>query len=658
MLQPKTMTRLLIVGSKEQMSSAVTELYRHHVFHITDYTDQGAEGYEGFRIGQPMAGATELSTNLISIRSIENTFDISPDAYIGIPKRHSASIREIIERDLSRIESEVSDLTAKRSGAEAQIRIYEQRIAELTPFLSIPLELGLYRGYESISVIAGKTSRDIEIPVPCEKFFAAGKGGGVLVLFFRNQDKTEVDAVLSETPFQQISIPEEEGSVRQRLDYYQSEISRLNATIADCDALLEEIKEKNGTFLAACDEALSAEVEQAEVPLRFATTDLVFVADGWVPSEEIEGLKSGLSQATGGRILVMEVDEKEEEEEHAPPVEYENPKFAKPTEAIVDIYSRPRYDELDPTLMISIIFPLFFGIILGDIAYGGILLVLALALRRMLVGDTVQRLLAVLRNASISAIFFGIVYAEAFGAHPGAIDIHLWEPIISRHLLIGSHAYYQADITVLLVFAVWFGILQMTLGRAMSVVNHYRHQHMSHVAGQIGWIALMWGVLFIIWSIAALPLMPDLTGLPAIAMGLNIAGIAGAVLVVLGLIGIARESPLELIEIPSIISHSLSYTRLAAVGLSSVAIAMVVNFIAIEMLIEPQLGELTVLGIVFVIFGILVLLLGHLLNTALGLLGGGLQSLRLQYVEFFTKFYKGGGEIYRPFGKKRELTED
>ncbi len=77
----------------------------------------------------------------------------------------------------------------------------------------------------------------------------------------------------------------------------------------------------------------------------------------------------------------------------------------------------------------------------------------------------------------------------------------------------------------------------------------------------------MWGVLFIIWSIAALPLMPDLTGLPAIAMGLNIAGIAGAVLVVLGLIGIARESPLELIEIPSIISHSLSYTRLAAVGL-------------------------------------------------------------------------------------------
>jgi len=130
------------------------------------------------------------------------------------------------------------------------------------------------------------------------------------------------------------------------------------------------------------------------------------------------------------------------------------------------------------------------------------------------------------------------------------------------------------------------------------------------------------------------------------------------VLAFAGVIAIMRESPLELIEIPSVVSHSLSYTRLAAVGLSSVAIAMVVNFIAIEMLIEPNLKELTALGVVLIIVGIVVLLVGHLLNTALGLLGGGLQSLRLQYVEFFTKFYKGGGEKYNPFGKKRQLSED
>jgi len=656
MLQPKTMTRLLIVGSKEQMPSAVTELYRHHVFHITDYTDQGKEGYEGFRIGQPMEGATELSTDLIKIRSIENTFGLSPDDYFDAKKRSAHSIKETIERDLPVIEQEVSNLTAQRSAAEARIRVNEQRIAELSPFSGIPLELGLYRGYETVSVIAGKAPRDIEIPVSHEKFYAPGKSGGTMVIIFKNEDRATIDQILSEAQFRPIPVPQEDGSVRQRIDHFESEISSLKTLLNNINVQLAEIKEKNGDFLAACDEVLSADVEQAEVPLRFATTDLIFVADGWVPTHEVNNLKSGLSQATGGRILVMETEEKDDH--HQPPVEYDNPSFASPTELIIDTYSRPRYDELDPTLMVSIIFPLFFGIILGDIGYGLILLAFALGLRRVLKGEGMQRLLTVLRNASISAIIFGVFYAEIFGAHPGALNIHLWDPIVSRHLLIGSHAYYQADIALLLVFSVWFGIFQITLGRCMSAVNHARHHHMTHVVGQLGWIALMWGVLAMIWSFAAIPLMPDLTGLPEVVMGLNIAGVTGAVLVVAGLIAIVRESPLELIEIPSIISNSLSYTRLAAVGLSSVAIAMVVNFIAIEMLIEPNLREITALGIVFVIFGIIVLLLGHLLNTGLGLLGGGLQSLRLQYVEFFTKFYKGGGEKYNPFGMKKKFTED
>ena len=126
----------------------------------------------------------------------------------------------------------------------------------------------------------------------------------------------------------------------------------------------------------------------------------------------------------------------------------------------------------------------------------------------------------------------------------------------------------------------------------------------------------------------------------------------------MGLIFIARDSVLEVIELPTIVSHVFSYARIVAVGLSSVAIAMVINFMSITMLIEPQLENLSIVGVFIILAGIVVFLLGHALNTALGILGGGLHSIRLHYVEFFTKFYKGGGIKYIPFGMKRRFTED
>jgi V/A-type H+-transporting ATPase subunit I len=85
---------------------------------------------------------------------------------------------------------------------------------------------------------------------------------------------------------------------------------------------------------------------------------------------------------------------------------------------------------------------------------------------------------------------------------------------------------------------------------------------------------------------------------------------------------------------------------------------VVINFVSIGMLIEPNLEDFSLVGVVFILLGVLVFIAGHLLNTALGLVGGALQSLRLQYVEFFTKFYKGGGEKFNPFGMIRRFTED
>jgi V/A-type H+-transporting ATPase subunit I len=444
------------------------------------------------------------------------------------------------------------------------------------------------------------------------------------------------------------------------LNLYIQKIAAHKKEVALIQEHLEAMKKEKIEFLAACEELMRADVEKAEAPLKFATTEEAFLAEGWVPTDRVDAVSDALVNATGGKISVTVLPT--DLEYDTVPVEYDNPLFAKPTQMLMDVYSRPKYTEIDPTLMVSIVFPIFFGLILGDVGYGLILLAMAFGLRKFFKGEESQQMLTVLRNASISSIFFGLLYSEFLGfAIPGLNPV-----LFSRHLMAetahGEAGGHGPMIPELMVMSIWIGILHITLGRILGMINHARQDHGEHrikaILANFGWLAVMWGILIAIWSIAALPLMPNLTGLPAVVSIVNLGGVVGAVLIVMGVLFIARDSVLEVVEIPTIISHVLSYARIVAVGLSSVAIAMVVNFIAIGMFIDPQLKNFSIFSIFIIIAGLVIFLLGHTLNTALGILGGGLHSIRLHYVEFFTKFYKGGGIKYVPFGMKRRFTED
>lgn len=656
MLRPRHMSRLLIVGTKEQMGTIVAELYRHDLFHIEDFVDQAAPEYEGFKIGMPLAGATEASSDLIRLRAAQNAVHISPDEGDEVQKVSTAMIRSQIARDLPRIEEKAEGLVAKRNALDVQLKEREQRVGELTPFTNVPLNLDLYRDYTSIAPIAGYIGEDIEIPFPHEKYLTGKKGEHFMVVFVEIAHKEETERLLADAGFQPVKIPTDEGAPTEAASRYTQEITSLQSQISTIDQQIESLKAQHATFLMACDEMLSADVERAEAPLRFATTEKTFVAEGWVPSDKVDAVTSGLVQVTRGSVYVEELPV--DLDKDSVPVEYNNPSFAHPTELLMDVYARPDYREVDPTVMMAIVFPLFFGIILGDVGYGLILLAASYALRKVLKGDGGTKLLDVFRNACIVAIGFGVLNSEFLGFELP------WHPVLfSRALQIGAETGGEGPAAVqLLVMAVWIGLIHITVGRSISIVNHANMDHGKHrskaIMAQTGWLGVMWGIVITIWSMFPIPLMPDLSGLGQVLFGLNPAGFIGILMIIYGVIAIGQESLLDLMELPTIISHVLSYTRLTAVGLSSVAIAMVVNYISIGLIIEPQLKELSAVGVVLIIVGIVIFILGHILNTALGILGGGLNSIRLHYVEFFTKFYKGGGKKYNPFGMKRRFTEE
>lgn len=661
MLKPKQMSRLLIAASRDQMAPVIAELYRHNLFHIEDYVDAGAEGYEGFKIGTPLSGASEKSADLVKIRAIANTIAIHADDVETGPSCSRDELQTKIERELPLLEREVEELTARRLKLETRAKELEQKIAEITPFADVPVDMNLYHGYKRFTTLAGYISREVTLNVPHEMHVSKGKDKNFLVVIIPTEQKSEADKALAEAGFQPVPVPDESGSARGRIEFYSGERAALNNEIQEIKGQLDDVKQKHAAFLVACEELLKAEVDQTEAPLRFATTKQTFVAEGWVPEDKVAAITNSLVYVTDGKVFVTVVPT--DLEHDSVPVEYNNPDFAKPTQVLTDIYSRPNYTEVDPTLMISIVFPLFFGLIVGDVGYGLLLLAMAFGLRKFLKGEEGRYLLDVLRNASISSIFFGLLYSEFLGfAIPGLKPI-----LFSRHLMaeaaegeaVTSHG---PMIPELLLLAVWIGIVHITLGRTLGIINHAKQDHGEHrtkaMLANFGWIAVMWGVLVVIWSIVPMPLMPDLTGLPAVVSIINVGGVAGLVFAVLGILLIGRDSVLELVELPSIISHVLSYARIVAVGFSSVAIAMVINFIAVGMLIEPQLENFSIFSIVIIIAGLVVFLLGHTLNLVLGILGGGLHSIRLHYVEFFTKFYKGGGVKYIPFGMKRRFTED
>ncbi len=350
--------------------------------------------------------------------------------------------------------------------------------------------------------------------------------------------------------------------------------------------------------------------------------------------------------------------QKAKKDEDGAPVMLDNPRHVKPFEAIIELLSPPKYDEIDPTIFIFITFPLFFGMMIGDAGYGLVLVILGLIMRRTKFGY----LAPVLTVAGLYTTIIGIfMFGEAFGMpfydtvkYLGEEELN-WSMLlgvdIPRSAVIGGVSYNifgvfnkMLNVQSTLAIAIIIGILHIDIGLVLGFINERKHLGIVKAfCGKMGWIVFEIGFLLI------LGLMFNITVLG----GYTVVGALAFIGASLGMIGYG-EGGTALTELPGLISNILSYTRLVAVGLSKAGMAIAFNIIAFEMNILPGL-EAGDYGMVA--GGIVILIIGHTMIIVLGIIASGLHSLRLQYVEFFGKFYKGGGKAFRPFGHTRRCTE-
>jgi V/A-type H+-transporting ATPase subunit I len=383
-----------------------------------------------------------------------------------------------------------------------------------------------------------------------------------------------------------------------------------------------------------------------------------------------------------------------------PPVVQDNAGITQPFELLTNAVGRPNYSEFDPTVILFLTFPLMFGFIIGDVGYGLIYAGIGYYMIRSFESETFKNFGVITAAAGISTAVFGFLYGEIFGLH--LVASQFWEGVVGL-----SHAPIEKGLspatnywanTWFLVTAL-FGLVHLNTAYVLDFIEQRTLHGTKEAIVETGsWILALNGLWVFVFSRLAENAKPDLlfetfdSG-PAAAFELGFSGFSpmvgwiGVGMFVLGAVLLLAGPTHELIEIHVTLAHTLSYLRIAAVLLAKAGMAFAVNLLfwgayATEgdhgaawhfaLGHMPHVGDMSHghevtevlfpgmvhMGPAMVVFGVLVLILGHVVVLILGVTSSGIQSIRLEYFEFFEKFYDGNGIAYTPFGSERNYTAE
>lgn len=602
MFYPERMSKVTIAAPKVHINTVINTLYEMKALHIQEYAPRNQSD---FPIGFPLKDAEKISELLLDIHLLKKLLPSKGK------KRIDKNLRKISTL-VKKIKSHADEISNKIK--EIDYTINEQsKILEELEFLSKcginnPKVLGEYK---TLQMLSGYLNSPEKLKVDEAIIFSNKSETPVPVVIFFKKENRAILKALEKAKFIECKLKiKPEANVKKSLEESRKKLEKLNEEKKKLLVELEDLGKKYGPVINGIEENLLSMIECAEAPLKFALSEYVFIVQGWVPERNTEILMKKIKEINPNIYLKIEKAEKA-------PTKMKNPNAIKSFEFFINLYSLPKYDEIDPTFLIFLTFPLFYGMMLGDIGYGLVLLLVASILRYKV--KKIRALADVTILSAVSTIIFGFIFGEFFGA--------------GEFLGYKLHPYFHRleNVNQLIVISALLGFVHINIGIVLGFINEFKsHGVVKALTAKLSWILFEIGLI--------------LFGLNQFNY-LRIDPIIPAAIILVSILGLLKgEGFRGIIEIPSLIANVLSYLRITAIGLASASLAIVVNKMA---------GGLFSAGGFMIALGIFVLVVGHTINLALGIIDSFLQSLRLHYVELFTKFYHGEGKPYKPFGEKR-----
>ncbi|HSQ63674.1 MAG TPA: V-type ATPase 116kDa subunit family protein [Polyangiaceae bacterium] len=390
----------------------------------------------------------------------------------------------------------------------------------------------------------------------------------------------------------------------------------LRARLAAIPAEVVALEADRASLRAASEDSLSTlrawlhdRVLVLEARAQAHAGSHVFLVEGWAPKPEVGDVAERLRRDVGPDVIAYAVATEPWSRADAP-VALANPPLFRPFEIITRTLPLPRYGTIDPTPFVAVFFPMFFGLILGDVGHGAILALLAVVLRwRSKPKTKLRSISAVVGACAAFTIIFGFVFGELFGD-------------LGKRAFGMPALFDRADALMpFLALSAALGAVHVTLGLVLAIVNAWRQGERRHAFGR--GVAAFMVVLTVAAILAALEVLPAGLFTP----------LALAVVVAFPVL-ILLEGVVAVVELVSNFGQILSYARIMALGTASLMLAMVANRMV------GAMGS--------VLVGVLFALLFHAVNFVIGVFSPTIHALRLHYVEFFGRFFSPGGTAYRP----------